>query len=165
MNGGGTKWTGDFKCRELKTGFAETDKCKPVLLRLSLAGNLEKPLFPLYWTEWRERGYGLWLWSSVNHSILSGEGYGIQKPIEFLCHPATFKDRPCPIYCNSLNSLSYISIVRILKPYVYFSPFWTIAYDHSFLIWELIFGVYFKNPINKIRWKKFCDLFTWFPKI
>jgi hypothetical protein len=30
-----------------------------VLLRLSLGGNLEKPLMSLYWTEWRERGYGL----------------------------------------------------------------------------------------------------------
>jgi hypothetical protein len=28
-------------------------------LRLSLAGNLEKPLMSLYGTEWRERGYGL----------------------------------------------------------------------------------------------------------
>jgi hypothetical protein len=27
--------------------FAERDKCKPVLLRLSLAGNLEKPLMSL----------------------------------------------------------------------------------------------------------------------
>jgi hypothetical protein len=36
--------------------FAERDKCKPVLLRLSLAGNLEKPLMSLYGTEWRERG-------------------------------------------------------------------------------------------------------------
>ena len=35
------------------------NKCKPVLLRLSLAGNLEKPLLSLYGTEWRERGYGL----------------------------------------------------------------------------------------------------------
>jgi hypothetical protein len=31
----------------------------PVLLRLSLAGNLEKPLLRLYGTEWKERGYGL----------------------------------------------------------------------------------------------------------
>ncbi len=33
--------------------------CKPALLRLSLAGNLKKPLFSLYETEWRERGYRL----------------------------------------------------------------------------------------------------------
>ncbi len=39
--------------------FAESCKCKPVLLRLSLAGNLEKPLISLYGSEWRERGYGL----------------------------------------------------------------------------------------------------------
>ncbi len=42
------------------TGFCWRYKCKPVLLRLSLAGNLEKPLMSLYGTEWRERGYGLW---------------------------------------------------------------------------------------------------------
>jgi hypothetical protein len=47
----------DIKCREVKTGFAERDECKPVLLRLSWAGNLEKPLMSLYGTEWRERGY------------------------------------------------------------------------------------------------------------
>ena len=39
--------------------FAERDERKPVLLRLSLAGNLVKPLLSLYGTEWRERGYGL----------------------------------------------------------------------------------------------------------
>jgi hypothetical protein len=32
---------------------------KPVLLGLSLAGNLVKPLMSLYGTKWRERGYGL----------------------------------------------------------------------------------------------------------
>jgi hypothetical protein len=32
--------------REVKTGFAERVQCKLVLLRLSLAGNLEKPLCP-----------------------------------------------------------------------------------------------------------------------
>jgi hypothetical protein len=31
----------------------------PVLLGLSLAGNLFKPLLSFYGTEWRERGYGL----------------------------------------------------------------------------------------------------------
>ena len=39
--------------------FAEIDQCKPVLLGLSLAGYLVKPLLSLYGTEWRERGYGL----------------------------------------------------------------------------------------------------------
>jgi hypothetical protein len=34
--------------------FAEGDKCTPVLLTLSLVGNLEKPLMSLYGTEWRE---------------------------------------------------------------------------------------------------------------
>jgi hypothetical protein len=33
-----------------KLDFAEIDKCKPVLLRLLLAGNLEKPLMSLYGT-------------------------------------------------------------------------------------------------------------------
>ncbi len=54
---GGTTRTGDLKCREVKLDFAERYKCKPALPRLSLAGNLEKPLMSLYWTEWRERGY------------------------------------------------------------------------------------------------------------
>ncbi len=39
--------------------FAERDECKPVLLGLSLAENLVKPLMSLYVTEWRERGNGL----------------------------------------------------------------------------------------------------------
>ncbi len=39
--------------------FAERDELKPVLLGLSLAGNLVKPLLSLYGTEWREFGYGL----------------------------------------------------------------------------------------------------------
>jgi hypothetical protein len=39
--------------------YAERDKCKPVLLRLLLTGNLIKQLMSLYGTEWRERGYGL----------------------------------------------------------------------------------------------------------
>jgi hypothetical protein len=34
-----------------KLDFVERDECKPVLLRLSLAGNLEKPLLSLYRTE------------------------------------------------------------------------------------------------------------------
>jgi hypothetical protein len=40
--------------------FAERDESKPVLLGLSLAGNLVKPLLSLYGTKWRECGYGLW---------------------------------------------------------------------------------------------------------
>jgi hypothetical protein len=39
--------------------FAIRYKCKPVLLRLSLAGNLKKTLLSLYGKKWRERGYGL----------------------------------------------------------------------------------------------------------
>jgi hypothetical protein len=34
-------------------------KAQPVLLRLSLAENLEKPFMSLYGTEWREHGYDL----------------------------------------------------------------------------------------------------------
>jgi hypothetical protein len=43
-----------------KPAFAQRDKRKPVLLGLSLARNLVKPLLSLYRTKWRERGYGLW---------------------------------------------------------------------------------------------------------
>jgi hypothetical protein len=42
-----------------KLDFTEIEQCKPVLLGLSLAGNLVKPLLSLYGAEWRERGYGL----------------------------------------------------------------------------------------------------------
>jgi hypothetical protein len=41
-----------------KLDFAEIVQCKPVLLRLSLAGNLVKPLLSLHGIEWREHGYG-----------------------------------------------------------------------------------------------------------
>ncbi len=55
---GYSTWMGDLKYREIKTGFCRKNKCKPVLLKLSLAGNLEKPLISLYGTEWSERCYG-----------------------------------------------------------------------------------------------------------
>jgi hypothetical protein len=42
-------------------------ECKPVLLGLSLDGDLGKPLMSLFRTEWRERGYGL---RSVRTSII-----------------------------------------------------------------------------------------------
>jgi hypothetical protein len=35
-----------------KLDFTQKDKCKPVLLRLSWAGNLEKPLMSLYGIKW-----------------------------------------------------------------------------------------------------------------
>ncbi len=41
-------------------GGGRAHECKPVLQRLSLAGNLEKTLLSLHGTEWTERGYGLW---------------------------------------------------------------------------------------------------------
>jgi hypothetical protein len=50
-----------------KQDFAERDKSKPVLLRLSLAGNLEKLLMSLYGTEWWECGYGLWYLSRTRN--------------------------------------------------------------------------------------------------
>ncbi len=54
-------WTGDFKCREVKTGF-----CRNRSMQTGSSGTLigwksgGKPLLFLYGTEWRERGYGLW---------------------------------------------------------------------------------------------------------
>ena len=39
--------------------FAERGEFKPVFLRLSLAGNLVKPLISLCGAEWREHVYGL----------------------------------------------------------------------------------------------------------
>jgi hypothetical protein len=59
LDRGGTTWTGYFKCREAKLDFSERDECEPVLLGLSMAGNLVKPLLSLHGTEWRDRGYGL----------------------------------------------------------------------------------------------------------
>jgi hypothetical protein len=59
-----------------KLDFAERDKCKPGLLRLSLAGNLEKPLMSLFRTEWRQRGYEL----SKSSDVKGGWG-GVQLPL------------------------------------------------------------------------------------
>ncbi len=39
--------------------FAGRNKCRSVLLKHSLARNLEKPVMSLHGTEWRDRGYGL----------------------------------------------------------------------------------------------------------
>jgi hypothetical protein len=47
------------------------DQCKPVLLGLSLAGNLVKPLMSLYGTAWRERGYGRTLRCTRAHNLES----------------------------------------------------------------------------------------------
>jgi hypothetical protein len=49
-----------------KNWITERDKCKPVLLRLSLAGNLEKTLMSHYVTMGPNEGslatgYGFWL--------------------------------------------------------------------------------------------------------
>ncbi len=40
-----------WNAERLKLDFAERDKCKPVLLRLSLAGYMDKPLMSLYGTK------------------------------------------------------------------------------------------------------------------
>jgi hypothetical protein len=45
---------GDFKCREVKTGFCGKRSLQTGSLGISLAGNVS------YGTEWRERGDGLW---------------------------------------------------------------------------------------------------------
>jgi hypothetical protein len=42
-----------------KLDFADRDKRKPVLLRLSLAGNLKKTTFIPLWDRSGEHGYGL----------------------------------------------------------------------------------------------------------
>jgi hypothetical protein len=51
--------SGDLRCREGKLDFAEKNKCKTVLLRLSLAGNLEKNTYVSLW----DRMEGAWLWT------------------------------------------------------------------------------------------------------
>jgi hypothetical protein len=50
----GHDMNGRPQIKGVKNRMLPKDKCKPVLLRLSLAGNPEKPLFMfLYGTEWR----------------------------------------------------------------------------------------------------------------
>jgi hypothetical protein len=56
-----------------KLDYAERDKCKPVLLRLSLARNLEKPVMSLYGTGWKERGYGLRIKSKKTFNVADGK--------------------------------------------------------------------------------------------
>ncbi len=56
--------------------FAERDKCKPVLLRLSLARNLEKPLMSLYGSKWRKRCYMDSEWSCMCQLMEGGTGEG-----------------------------------------------------------------------------------------
>jgi hypothetical protein len=46
-----------------KLDFAERDNCKPVLLRLSLAGNLENHFCP----SMGPNGGGVWLWTQGNN--------------------------------------------------------------------------------------------------
>jgi hypothetical protein len=61
---GGTTWTGDLKCSEVKIGFwSERDECKPVLLRLSLAGNWKNHLCPSMGPNGGGRDRGPWLWT------------------------------------------------------------------------------------------------------
>jgi hypothetical protein len=61
-----SKWgrtgTGDFKCREVKTGFFRKRSMQTDSSGLSLVGNLVKPLMSLYGNEWRD---------SVEQSVFS----------------------------------------------------------------------------------------------
>jgi hypothetical protein len=74
---------GRFQMQGGKNYFAEKGQCKPVLLGLSLAGTLVKPLLSLYGTEWRERGYGLCvrfgLVFAKTGSLNSGTGHRKQR--------------------------------------------------------------------------------------
>jgi hypothetical protein len=77
-----------------KLVFAEICQCKPVLLGLSLAGNLVKPLLSLYGTKWRERGYGLWGLTSLNLRMDTSQ-YIIFLPNFFVFVPACGQSRGC----------------------------------------------------------------------
>ncbi len=96
-NWGGTTWTGDLKYREVKLDFfAERDKCKPVLMRLSLAGNLEKPQWDRMDGAWL--GYGLGgLYNAVHVKAWKGGGgcwtygYGWQWSLLPWIHKPTLK--------------------------------------------------------------------------
>jgi hypothetical protein len=99
-------WTGDFKCWEVKLDFAVLGQCKPVLLGLSLAGNLVKPLLSLYGTEWRERGYGLrctWTWSS-------------QSAIFRSFRPAAKLLRLGEVSLPPLHSVAFVSMAKNMHP-------------------------------------------------
>ncbi len=64
---------GRFQMKGGKNWFlSERDECKPVLLGLSLAGNLVKPLLSLYGTKWRERGYGLRCFKRFQRLVVAG---------------------------------------------------------------------------------------------
>ncbi len=59
ITGGGTTWTGDFKCREVKTGFYR-NRSMPTGSSGTLIGwkSGQTTYFPLLGgTEWRDRGY------------------------------------------------------------------------------------------------------------
>ncbi len=58
-NRGGTKWTGDLKCREVKTGFCRKRSMQTSSSETLIVWKYEKPLVSLYGTECREDGYGL----------------------------------------------------------------------------------------------------------
>jgi hypothetical protein len=70
---GSLRRTGFFS--KTKLDFAERDKCKQVLLRLSLVGNLEKPLMSHYGNEWRERVFGLRLTYSAHWNLRSEQAH------------------------------------------------------------------------------------------
>jgi hypothetical protein len=88
--------TGDLKCREVKTGFCRKNECKPVLPRLSLAGNLEKPLLSLYETEWRERGYTV---DPANaFAICAKDKTGLERLGDFIFSPCFLSMQMCVMH-------------------------------------------------------------------
>ncbi len=82
--------------------FSESDECKPVLLGLSLAGNLVKQLLTLYGTEWRERGYGLW-------------AFPIKAPISGLKKYQTFNIRPSTVHLRLSRTRYKFSDQKLLS--------------------------------------------------
>jgi hypothetical protein len=64
-----------------KMDFTERDKCKPVLLRLSLAGNLEKHVS---------------LWERMEQCCGSGSGIQVLGSGAFLTHGSGIRDRFFP---------------------------------------------------------------------
>jgi hypothetical protein len=64
-NGGSVALDSDAEWSKLD--FAERDKCRPVLRRLSLARNLEKPVMSLYGTELTERNFRLLIQKGEEH--------------------------------------------------------------------------------------------------
>jgi hypothetical protein len=112
-----------------KLDFAERAKCRPILLRLSLAINLEKPAMSLYGTKWIELGFRLdcssqgvtkrcrlfLLTSSVPHIRVQMRGGGscevsMSTAVHITWHGAqiNFVDLPPYLTCGSSSWWYYI---------------------------------------------------------